>query len=443
MYRLAWFLGEGFGIQAWNPASAGAFTGTNARDWPKADLYVDLTSSLERAGFDFLLIEDTSQVDDTFRGSAEVTLRVGLWAPKSDPLPLVPLLAQRTRHIGIVPTLTTTFYPPYLAARLLATLDHLTDGRIGANIVTSGSELAAQNYGYEKLPPKDVRYRMANEWVEVMKQLHQSWEPGAVIADVERGVYADHAKVHPIHFKGEYFACRGPLNTIPGPQRTIPLVEAGNSPAGRDLAARYADAMIAQCHTIEDMKAFREDMHARLKGYGRDPAEFRVMFLCSPVIAATDDEARRRRDAYKAWRRTDAGVEYMLWYMEHVSGIDFGRYDLDTEVSALIAQINADKEVVSSLAKMFVGEEGKTLREVAQTREHVEDLGLIGSTKTVADKMDALMEEVGGDGFLLYMPTTRHQIAEVCDGLAPILQRRGSIRSSYPHATFRDNLRSF
>lgn len=443
-YRLAWFLGAGFGIQPWNPASDGPWTGSNAQDWMKPDLYVDLTSALERGGFDFVLVEDTSQVDDTFRGSAETTLRVGLWAPKNDPLPLIPLMTQRSSHIGVAVTITTTFYPPYLAARLLTTLDHLTNGRVGVNVVTGGSDLAGQNFGFDALPPKDERYEMANEWMDIVRLLHQSWEPGAVLADLERGVYADHTKVKPIDYVGKYFKCRGPLNTIPGPQKTIPAVEAGNSPAGRDLAARTADAMIAQCQTVEDMKLFRQDMHERLRGYGRDPDTFRIMYLCSPVIAATDDDARRKFDAYKEWRHTEAGIEHMLWYMEHVSGLDFGNYDLGMTVTELIDQIDAiDQVACSSLAKMFKGQEGKLLRDVVAKREHIVDLGLVGSLKTVADKMDALMEEVGGDGFLFYLPTTRHQIAEVCDGLCPILQRRGSIRADYPHATFRENLLSF
>jgi long-chain alkane monooxygenase len=443
-YRLAWFLGAGFGIQAWNPSSDGPWTGTNVSDWMKPDLYVDLTSALERGGFDFVLVEDTSQVDDSFRGSAETTLRLGLWAPKNDPLPLVPLMAQRSRHVGIVATITTTFYPPYLAARLLTTLDHLTNGRVGVNVVTGGSDLAGANYGFDRLPEKDLRYEMAAEWVDIVNKLHQTWEPGAILADQEHGIYADYAKVKPIDFVGTYFKCRGPLNTIPGPQGRIPVVEAGNSPAGRDLAARTADSMIAQCQTVEDMKEIRRDMHQRLRSYGRDPDSFKMLFLCSPMIAATDDDAQRKLDAYKTWRQTDAGIESMLWYMEHVSGLDFGNYNLRMTVTELIATINSiDQKACSSLAKMFKGQEGLPLRDVVAKREHIVDLGLVGSVTTVANKMDQMMEEVGGDGFLFYLPTTRHQIAEVCDGLCPVLQRRGSIRSNYPHATFRENLLSF
>jgi FMN-dependent oxidoreductase (nitrilotriacetate monooxygenase family) len=443
MYRLGWFLGNGFGIQAWNPAVDGPWTGRNETEWMKPGLYVDLTNALERGGFDYLLIEDTSQLDDGYKGSAETTLRLGLWAPKSDPLPLVPLLTQQTRHIGIVPTLSSTFYPPYLAARLLTTLDHLTDGRVGFNLVTSGADLSAQNYGMDSLPPKELRYKRATEWVEIVRGLQESWEPDAVKADVDGGLYADHRKVHRLDYKGEYFKCRGPLNTIPGPQRAIPMVEAGNSPDGRNLSARFADSMIASVNNIEAMKAFRADMHKRLAAYGRRPEELKIMFLCSPVIAATDEEAHRQVEAAKAARWTDAGIDYMLWYVEHITGVDLSDLDLNTPVPKVMADLERSGRIQTAIHNIFGGQESKTLREVLATRSYSRDLGLIGSPSTVASKMDELMQEVGGDGFLIHLPTTRLAIAQMCDGVAPILRRRGSIRDGFDGKTFRDNLRAF
>jgi FMN-dependent oxidoreductase (nitrilotriacetate monooxygenase family) len=443
MYRLGWFLGAGFGIQAWNPAVDGPWTGNNETEWMKADLYMDLTASLERAGFDYLLLEDTSQLDDGFRGSAETTLRLGLWAPKSDPLPLVPLLAQRTRHIGIVPTLSSTFYPPYLSARLLTTLDHLTEGRVGFNLVTSGADLSAMNYGMDALPPKELRYKRATEWVQIVKQLQESWEPGAVLADVDGRRYADHTKVNRIDYKGEYFSCRGPLNTIPGPQRSVPMVEAGNSPDGRNLSARYSDAMIASVNTVEAMKAFRADMHQRLIGHGRRPQDLKIMYLVAPVIAATDEDARRQVETTKAARWSDEAIEYMLWYVEHITGVDLSGIDLNTPVPLVLAELERSGRIQTAIHNIFGGQESKTLREVLATRSYSRDLGLIGSPATVAAKMDELMEEVGGDGFLVHLPTTRHAIAQMCDGVAPILRRRGSIRCGFEHRTFKENLLAF
>ena len=443
MYHLTWFLGTGFGIQAWNPDVDGPWTGNNETEWMKAELYCDLTASLERAGFDYLLIEDTSQLDDGFRGSAETTLRLGLWAPKSDPLPLVPLLTQRTKHIGIVPTLSSTFYPPYLSARLLTTLDHLTDGRVGFNLVTSGADLSAQNYGMDALPPKELRYKRATEWVEIVRQLQDSWEPGAVLADVKGRRYADHTKVHRIDYKGEYFSCRGPLNTIPGPQRMVPMVEAGNSPDGRNLSAKYADSMIASVNDVPAMKAFRADMHKRLIGHGRKPSDLKIMYLVTPVIAATDDEANRLVEEAKKARWSPEAIEYMLWYVEHITGVDLSNIDLETPVPKVLAELERSGRIQTAINNIFGGQESKTLREVLATRSYSRNLGLIGSPETVANKMDALMEEVGGDGFMIHLPVTRHAIAQFCDGVAPILRRRGSIRDGYAYKTFKENLRAF
>jgi len=443
MYHLGWFLGAGFGIQVWNPAIDGPWTGHNALEWMKPQLYVDLTNSLERAGFDYLLLEDTSQLDDGFRGSAETTLRLGLWAPKNDPLPLVPLLTQQSRHIGIIPTLSSTFYPPYLAARLLTTLDHLTEGRVGFNIVTSGSDLAAKNYGYDTLPPKEDRYRRATEWVEIVKGLQGSWDRDAVLADIDAGRYADHTKVRRLDHDGEFFKVRGPLNTIPGPQQIIPMVEAGNSPAGRTLSAMHGDAMLASCHSVEAMKAFRDDMHARLIANGRSTDDLKVMFLVSPVIAATDDEAARQVEAAKAARWSEGALEHMLWYLDHITGVDLSDIDLETPVPQVLQALESSGRTQTAIYNIFGGQEDKSLREVLATRSYSRDLGVIGSPETVAAKLDEIMEEVGGDGFLIHLPTTRLAIAQMCDGVAPILQRRGSIRSGFEHRTFRENLFAF
>lgn len=448
MFHLGWFL-PGWGIQTdpahgWSPSISGPWAGQIEREWMRPDLCIDLAASLERGGFDFILIEDSNQVDSTFRGSAEATLRMGIFAPKNDPMPLVPLLTARTRHIGIVPTISSTFYPPYLAARLLTTLDHLSDGRVGFNVVTSLSGEAALNYGLDALPPKNIRYDMANEWVDVVKGLQGSWEPDAVVADVANGVFADYRKVHRLDYVGKYFSCRGPLNTVPGPQGVMPMVEAGNSPAGRDLAARHASAMLAVAQDVDQMKAFRSDMHERLRHYGRDTASCKIMFLVSPVIGATDEDAHRKQEALNAKKASDAGIETMLWFLDQMTGLDFGGFPLDAPVAEIVREMkDRSAENISSMDMVFQGNEHRTLREALSSRNMTVDLGLIGSPHTIAAKMKEIMEEVGGDGFLFTLPANRHSIAEVTDGLCPVLQRAGLIRSEYGAKTFRENLLAF
>jgi FMN-dependent oxidoreductase (nitrilotriacetate monooxygenase family) len=434
MFHLGWFLGNGFGIQPWH----GPWAGSSATDWMKPGIYVDLTTALERAGFDFLFIEDTAMVEDTYKGSMETTLKYGFFAPKNDPLPLVPLLAQATRHIGIINTVSTIQYPPYLAARLMTTLDHLTEGRAGINVVTSVTHRVAQNFGYDEHMEHNLRYEMAEEWMDVVTRLWGSWEPGAVVADVDAPCYADHTKVHTIDFEGKFFKCRGPLNTIPGPQGRPLVAQAGNSTPGRALAARHADTMLAWGTSIETMKAFREDMSARAEGFGRKPADVKVLFISTPILAETDEAARDKAAALAAG---DAErMEAALWGLSYASGgtVDFSRFDLDAPVPEVVG--NGEQ---SSMAAFFRSNQGKTLRQAVQGDWIGGQLDFVGSPDTVAARMGEVMEEVGGDGFLLYPEMTRRSIAEITDGLVPALQRRGLTRTGYGYDLFRDNLLEF
>ena len=330
-----------------------------------------------------------------------------------------------------MPTVSTIQYPPYLAARLFTTLDHLTNGRVGMNVVTSVTDRVAQNYGYERHLEHDERYDMAMEWTDVVLQLQDSWKEGAVIADPVAGVYADHTKVQPIDFEGKYFKSRGPLNTIPGPQRMPPICSAGSSEPGRALGAKYDDTMISMVRSGAEGKEFRDDMRKRIAANGRNPDDVKLMFLATPTIAATDDEALAMVEAGKAYRASDKGIEYNLWNMSYTSGgrIDFGGIDPDT----LVRDIDLTKQngENTSIKNLFEGNEDKTLREVVASQHQVSDLGLYGSPDTVAGKMEDLMAEIGGDGFLIYMPTTRLNLAMVADGLAPALRRRGLIREEY------------
>lgn len=445
MFHLGFFLGTGYGIQSWKTnGDHGPWVGTNVRDWMKPDLYVDLARSLERGGFDYILIEDTSMVEDTYGGTMEATLKNGRFAPKNDPMPLVPLIAQQSKHIGLIPTVSTIQYPPFLAARLFATLDHLTEGRVGMNVVTSVTDRVAQNFGFDKHLDHDERYVMADEWIQAVRQLQESWEPDAVVADAYGGIYADHTKVHPIDFRGQYFATRGPLNTIPGPQYTTPIASAGSSEQGRTLAARNGDTMVSLAPSVAEMKRYRLDMDQRMLANGRKPSDIKLLFLASPVIAATDAEAQAIVEAGIAARNSPAAIEGNLWMMSYVSGgrVDFSSYPLDTPVEEIdLTDVNGEK---SSVAAIFKDSAGKTLREIATGNMHGSGVDLVGSPETVASKMEEVMDEVGGDGFLVALPSvTRTSIAALADGLAPVLQRRGLIRTEYTGATLRENLQAF
>jgi FMN-dependent oxidoreductase (nitrilotriacetate monooxygenase family) len=430
---MGWFLHYGFGVYGWN----GMWSGNVQRDVARPGLFMEMATSLERAGFDYMMLEDSSVVPDIYGGSLEQSLKTGV--VRHDPIPLVSLLGAATSRLGIIATVSTSFYPPFLAARLFRTLDHLTDGRVGVNLVTSSPHAAAQNYGYEKHFEHDLRYEMADDWMRAVNALWDTWEPDALILDEESGVFADHTKVHYANYEGRFFKTRGPLNTVPSPQQHPVICQAGGSPAGRELAAKHADTIIAVGMGPEGMKEYRDDISARMIAHGRKPSDAKVLFLISPILGDTDEEARARRDRMRAAQV--ANLEGTLAGMSYSSGIDFSQFDLDQPLEDLTGKSNGHQSSVADLMKVNDGK--KTLRQLASTWHRVESIELVGSPDTVASQMGEAMDYAGGDGFLVASAVTRRAVTDITDGLAPVLRRRGLIRSDYTYEHFRDNLLEF
>jgi FMN-dependent oxidoreductase (nitrilotriacetate monooxygenase family) len=428
-FHIGWFLN--FVADEWN-----GNWGDGGADWT-GEFYVDMARALERACFDYMIIEDKLMVSDAYGGSMGVNLKHGI-APKHDPMPLAVLIAQATSRLGVVPTLSTSFYPPFLLARLCSTVDHISGGRLGWNIVTSGEDRAAQNFGLDQLYEHDERYDMAHEYLELVCRLWDSWEPDAVVRDRETGTYADHTKVHTIDFEGKYYKSRGPLNTVRSPQGRPVLCQAGASPKGRHFAAKYSDTVIAYGGAPAQMKAFRDDIRTRMEEHGRDPDDCKVMFIVRPILGDTHDEAQAKR---KRWFEDPLYIEAMLAAISSITEVDFARFDWD-EVPDQDLTTNGER---NSLDTFLQRGSGKTLRQLA-----IEGLGrdpeLVGTPDQVADQMEALMGEVGGDGFLITGPVmrlNRRYVTEITDGLIPALQRRGLVRTEYAFEQFRDNLLEF
>jgi FMN-dependent oxidoreductase (nitrilotriacetate monooxygenase family) len=429
MFHLAWFLSRGFSPKAWRLPWAG----DTAANWLKPDLFVDLARSMERACFDYLIIEDSSHVPYKYRNSHDVYLKYAAATPKMDPAVLVPYMTMATKHLGIVPTLSTTEYHPFMLARLVNTLDHVTDGRVGWNIVTGSSDHGAQNYGRDTQYPHDERYDRADEFAEIVTRLWESWDEDAMVLDTEKPLFADGSKVHPLFYEGKFFKCRGPLNAPRSPQVRPVLCQAGGSPRGQIFAARWADTIIALAESVEQMKAFREDVRARAVAAGRDPDAIKILFLAYPIVDTSEAAARERREM----ERLDSieHLEMHLALMSTTGGIDFSEFDLDEPLPALTT--NGHQSTVAKYA-------GKTMRSLALANAIKSGIDFTGTPDHVAGMMDEVMQEVGGDGYLLFNGEfTRRYIMEICDGLVPELQRRGLTRTGYPHKLFRDNLLAF
>jgi len=428
-FHLGWF--TNFTPGEWNSSFAVGGSHWDGR------FYVDMAQAMERACFDYIMLEDTLMVSEAYRGTAEATLKYALMAPKHDPLPLAALISAATRNLGVIATMSTMAYPPFLLARLAATIDHIAGGRFGWNIVTSGEDAAAQNFGMDALPPREARYEMAEEYVDLVCRLFDSWAPDAVVMDRERGIYADYKKVNPIHFEGKFFKCRGPLNTVCSPQGRPVFVQAGGSPRGRAFAAKVSDSIVATANGVAGMKQYRDDVRSRAVAAGRNPDDIKVLFLIYPILGETAEEARAKQ------RRMVSApdfIEAVLATTGTITDIDFSQFDLDAPLPHLTT--NGEQ---GSLDKFQQWGSGKTLRQLCAERF---DTGfeVVGTPDQVADRLGEAMEAIGGDGFLISTPfqrVSRRFIVEICEGLVPALQRRGLVRQAYTGRTLRETLREF
>ncbi|MBS7540316.1 NtaA/DmoA family FMN-dependent monooxygenase [Ancylobacter lacus] len=432
-FHLGWF--TNFAVDEWTRT----FTGGGGDPWD-GQFYVDMARAMERACFDYIMLEDTLMISEAYGGTTEVYLKHNIMGPKADPSPMAALIGAATTHLGVVATFSTMAYPPFMLARLCATLDNICKGRFGWNIVTTGEDLAAENFGMDKLPPRQQRYDMADEYVELCKQLWASWEPDAVVRDLSTGTYADYTKVKPIHFKGTYYKSRGPLNCVPAIQGRPAFVQAGGSPRGRQFAAMTADSIIAPSMGVAGLKAYRDDVRARAVAGGRDPDEIKILFVVAPILGETEEEAKA-----KAARIADAPdyCEKALALISAITDIDFQKFDLD---KPLPEQLTTNGEQGSLDAFQQWGT-GKTLRELCRDQLSRGLDGLVGTPEQVAERMGEVMAEVGGDGFLITRPFTsnisRQYILDICEGLVPALQRRGLARTRYTKSTLRETLREF
>ena len=432
-FHLAWFL-QGSSVQAWGEP----WTGAIARDWRSPDLFIEMARALERACFDYVLIEDSSYVGESFGASRDIYLRSAIAVPRQDPSVVATLLGAATSRIGIVPTFATFAYPPYLLARLVASLDQVSNGRAGWNAVTGSSDVAARNFGLDRLPEHDLRYDMADEYMQVVNGLWGSWEPGAIVADEASGVFADPAKVHSIDFDGRYYRCHGPLNSGPPVQSRPVVAQAGGSPRGRQFASLHADTIVASVKGVDGMRAYRDDLRARAAAQGRNPDAVKLLFLIAPIIGRTMADAQALKAEKAAWaiQRRDE----RLAHFSKITNVDFKSLDLDAPIGTLTT--NGHQQSLDEFKKKAAG---RTLRQTMDDYEStILSVELVGTPDSVADQMGEVMQAVGGDGFLFSLPNvSRRVIAEIADGLVPALQRRGLTRRSYEHTMFRDNLLAF
>jgi len=402
--------------------------------WARPELYQHIAQVCERGLFDMVFFADLNYISDTFTGSLEPALRYAVQAPEHDPIPLLSFMAAATDKIGLASTFSTSHHHPFYVARLWATLDHLTRGRVGWNVVTSLNHNQAANYGEER-EPTERRYEKAQEFVEVCRALWNSWDEDAVVMDPETPRFADSSKVRRIDYEGQFFRSRGPLNVTRSPSGGPAILQAGTSPTGRNFAAKHADALFAIQPRAEDAAEYLSDIKTRMvDDHGRRPEECRILFGAQPIIGQTETEAQEKLEEHNALVPLEAGLAILSAHLD---------FDLSTlPTDTLMAE--RDEPELQRMRTRYLHPDGSsmTLAEVAQ--KHGQSVGLpqfVGTPSSVADQMEAYFDEAGGDGFMLSPIYCPGAIEEFVDLVVPELQRRGRFRTEYAGSTQRDHLR--
>lgn len=404
-------------------------------DFNRLSFWTDLAKTLEAGLFDGLFLADVLGVYDVYGGSPDAALRHGTQIPANDPSLLVPAMAAVTQNLGFGVTSNLTYEPAFPFARRMSTLDHLTDGRIGWNVVTGYLDSAARAAGLSKQRAHDDRYAVAEEYMEVVYSLWEgSWDDGAAVRDVARGVFTDPARVRPARVRGKHFSVDAVHLSEPSPQRTPVLYQAGTSPAGRAFAARHAECVFMSGPSATVIGPRVADIRRLAVEAGRRADDVTIFSLATVVTGPTDAAAEAKLADYRRY----VSHEGALTLMSGWTGVDFSTYGLDQRVAHV--ETEAGRSAMENISRADPSRVW-TVREVA---EHVAIGGIgpvfVGSPSTVADLMEAWIAATGVDGFNLAYAVAPESFEDVAELVVPELQRRGRYKRAYAPGTLREKL---
>lgn len=404
-------------------------------EYKDLEYWTDLAQILERGFFDGIFIADVLGIYDVYHQSAEHALTGAVQVPVNDPLQIVPAMAAVTKHLGFGVTTSISFEHPYPFARRISTLDHLTKGRVGWNIVTSYLESGSKNLGLKTQVNHDNRYDIADEYLEVLYKLWEgSWEEGSVLRDRESGIFADYKKVHPIQHEGKYFTVPGIHICEPSPQRTPVFYQAGASSRGQKFASQNAECVFIAAPSKIATKKVVQGIRQKLVQEGRDPYSVKIYALLSIVTDETDAKSQAKFKEYQSYGSYDGALTLLSGW----SGVDFSQYQPTDKVEYI--QTNA----IQSLLDSYVNADPErvwTIEEIANWNS----LGgngpvLVGSAETVSDALQQWVEDTDVDGFNLAYILAHQTFADVVEFIVPELQKRGVYQTSYAQGTLREKL---
>jgi FMN-dependent oxidoreductase (nitrilotriacetate monooxygenase family) len=398
--------------------------------------YVELAQIAERAKFDLMFLADANATRD---GNIESLSRWPQYMAYFEPITLLSAIAMRTTHLGLAATATTSYNEPYTLARKYASLDHISHGRAGWNVVTSGNTSEAWNYGREAHFEHGERYDRASEFVEVVKGLWDSFDDDAFIRDRAQARYFIPEKLHHLRHKGEHFSVRGPLNVARPPQGHPVLFQASASQTGTDMAARIAEGLFTPLHSLEQAIAFYKDVKGRMAAYGRTPDDMKIMPGLNPIVGRTMAEAQEKFAYLTSLIHPDVGLEVLS---NAVGGFDLSPFDLD---GPLPLQVDATYKPTHSVSfknvLKWAREEKLTIRQLYQRFGGARgQRTLIGTPETLADEMENWFLSYGCDGFLIQPSHQPGGLNDFVQMVVPELQERGLFRTEYEGKTLRENL---
>jgi alkanesulfonate monooxygenase len=405
------------------------------RDYNRLPYWIDLAQTLERGRFDGLFLADVLGVYDVFGGTPDAALRNGTQVPVNDPLLLISAMAAVTQNLGFGVTCTLSYEPPFPFARRMSTLDHLTCGRIGWNIVTGYLDSAARGAGKDKQTAHDDRYDVADEYMDVVYKLWESsWEDDAAVRDAARGLFVDPARVHRVQHAGENFRVDAIHLSEPSPQRTPVLYQAGTSPRGRLFAAQHAECVFMSGPSAKVIAPRVAAIRSEAARAGRNGADILMFSMMTVVLGRSEAEAEAK---YADYRR-HISHEGALTLMSGWTGVDFSTYALDQQVRHV--QNDAGRTAMDNITRADP-DRVWTVREVA---EHVGIGGigpvLVGTAEQVADQLEAWFDQTDVDGLNLAFAISPGDFEDVADLLVPELTRRGRYKEAYQPGTLREKL---
>ncbi len=414
-----------------------AGTGSNMASWrhPNAvadgpinlNYYRELTRKAEAAKLDFVFFGDGLYISEKSHP---------IFLNRFEPLTLLAALAMDTTHIGLAATLSTSYSDPFTVARQFASIDHISNGRAGWNIVTSPLEGSALNYSKPEHPEHDLRYRMADEFVEITKGLWDSWEDDAFTRDKESGVFFDPEKMHRLNHTGEFFSVQGPLNISRSKQGRPVLIQAGSSEAGKNFASKVADAVFTGQSSLEGAAEFYRDIKERAAKHGRSRDEILILPGCAPIVGRTPEEAEEKYQEIANLVVIDHALNYLGRYF---NDMDFSPYGLDDPFPELGDFARNGWESTTDRIKKLVKDENLTLRQMA-LRSTTPKHPFIGTPEHVAGTMQSWFEAGAADGFMMNAAVLPDGFNDFIDHVLPILKDRGLFRTEYEADTLHGNL---